>query len=117
MRCDGTLTITGATISGGTATNGNNISYCSAKTLTIGQDAVIDGGIETRTNETGTKIVLIGNAKINATTAGAYTLRLANTTVHIGAATNAAVVTAGTTVTDYIVTYDADGNVTDVKLP
>ena len=115
MRCDGTLSITGATITGGTAANGDNVSYCSAKTLTIGQDAVIDGGIETRTNESGTKIVLVGNAKINSSDAAKYTLRLANTTVHIGDAANAAVVTAGTTVTDYVATYDASENVTGVQ--
>ena len=117
MRCDGTLTITGASISGGTAGDmGDNVAFCATdKTMIIGANAVIDGGIATRTNETGTKIVLVGNAKINASDAAKYSLRLANTTVHIGAATNAAAATVGTTITDYVATYDQAGNVTDVQ--
>ena len=117
FRFDNSATITGVTLSGGNATtNGNNVSFCAANgTLTIGQDAVIDGGIMFRTDKTGNKLVLVGNAKVNSTDAAKYSLKLANTTVHIGAATNAAVATVGATFTDYVATYDASENVTGVQ--
>ena len=117
FRFDGSATITGVTLSGGKATtNGNNIAFGSNgnATLTIGQDAVIDGGIMFRSDKTGNKLVLVGNAQVNGGTDAAYSLNLANATVHIGNAANAAVATVGSTFADYIATYDADGNVTGV---
>ena len=117
FRFDGSATITGVTLSGGRAvTNGNNIAFGSNgnATLTIGQDAVIDGGIMFRNDKTGNKLVLVGNAKVNSADATKYSLNLANATVHIGDAANAAVATVGATFADYIATDDADGNVTGV---
>ena len=118
FRFDGSATITGVTLSGGkAATNGNNIAFGSSgnATLTIGQDAVIDGGIMFRNDKTGNKLVLVGNAQVNGGTGAAYSLNLANATVHIGSVSNAAVVTVGSTFTNYIATYDQDGNVTGVQ--
>ena len=117
FRFDGSATITGVTLSGGKATtNGNNIAFGSNgnATLTIGQDAVIDGGIMFRTDKTGNKLVLVGNAQVNSSDAAQYSLNLANATVHIGSVDNAAVATIGATFADYVATYDADGNVTGV---
>ena len=117
FRFDGSATITGVTLSGGKATtNGNNIAFGSNSnaTLTIGQDAVIDGGIMFRSDKTGNKLVLVGNAQVNGGTGAAYSLNLANATVHIGDVANAAVATVGSTFTNYTATYDADGNVTGV---
>ena len=118
FRFDGSATITGVTLSGGKATtNGNNIAFGSNgnATLTIGQDAVIDGGIMFRTDKTGNKLVLLGNAQVNGGTGAAYSLNLANATVHIGDVANAPVATVGSTFTNYIATYDAAGNVTGVQ--
>ena len=115
FRFDGSATITGVTLTGGKATtNGNNIAFGSngSATLTIGQDAVIDGGIMFRSDKTGNKLVLVGNAKVNSADTTKYSLNLANATVHIGDVANAAVATVGATFADYIATYDADGNVT-----
>ena len=117
FRFNGSATISGVTLTGGKATtNGNNIAFGSNgnATLTIGQDAVIDGGIMFRNDITGNKLVLVGNAQVNGGTGAAYSLNLANATVHIGDAASAAVATVGATFTNYIATYGADGNVTGV---
>ena len=117
FRFDGSATISGVTLTGGKATtNGNNISFCGANsTLTIGQDAVIDGGIMFRTDKTGNKLVLLGNAKVNGGAGAAYSLNLANTSVHIGFVDNEAVATVGAAFMEYRATYDAEGNVNGVK--
>lgn len=117
FRFDKDATVTGVTFSGGTAsTHGNNISFGSNgnATLTIGQDAVIDGGIETRADKTGNKVVLVGNAKVNSSNAAKYSLKLANVTVHIGSKDNAAVATVGATAANYLATYTGN-NVTGVQ--
>lgn len=116
FRFDKNATVSGVTLSGGKATtNGNNISFCAANgTLTIGQDAVIDGGIMFRTDKTGNKLVLVGNAQVNSGDAANYSLNLANVAVHIGSVDNAAVATVGAAFVDYIASYGADGNVSGV---
>ena len=72
------------------------------------------GGIETRADKTGNKVVLVGNAKVNSSNAAKYSLKLANVTVHIGSKDNAAVATVGATAANYLATYTGN-NVTGVQ--